>query len=243
MRSPAYRDFLIRAAEAKVLVNQAIASKSPETATALAKGAAILAAASLERYVNDFLAALCRTTAVENWADLSEGQKRYLAFQIAQRVRLVARRLGSNKKRDVGDTARGRLSDVLTEGAAAFLNPSSWNHHRSYGMFMDGAAEPERLDSVLRLFLTEEKGFFDVVAERGRDRGAMVIALKGLIGARHQVAHALVGPTVGPTDTRVWLHLIRVLVREIEAILWEARAASGDVAGCQPTLAANPVVT
>lgn len=201
-------------------MQQALDASTPEAAGALAKGAAVLTAASLERYVNDFLSALCRMTAVEEWSHLSEGQQRYLAFQIAQRVRSVALRLATRRRRDVTDRARARLSNALQEGVAAFANPSTWKHHRAYGMFMDGAAEPARLDSTLRLFLPEDIGFFDAVAERGRDRGAMATALEGLIDARHRVAHALVGPTVGPNDIRLWLRLMRVLVREIETVLW-----------------------
>jgi len=222
MRSNAYRDFLVRAGEARYLVNGAIAASSPEAASALAKGAAVLTAASLERYVNDFLRALCKSTAQTSWSELSEGQKRYMSFQIAVRARMAAARLSRSSERDVSESARSKFSKVLAECSAAFENPSLWGHHRDYGMFMDGAAEPTRIDKNLRLFIPGGRGFLEALEERGRDRITVVTALQGLIDARHGVAHALTGVAVGPNDVRVWLRLTKLLVRDIEAILWTA---------------------
>jgi hypothetical protein len=181
----------------------------------MAKGAVVLTAASLERYVNELLAEKCRSLQVADWNSLSEGQKQYLSYQMAQRARGASLKLA--KRRDLSGRARERLKKAVTDCVDGFNTPSSWTHHRDYGMFMDGAAEPDRIDGTLRLFIPTGQGIFDLAEARGRDRAALATALSGLVDARHRVAHALPGASPGPTDSRVWLVLTRVLVREIEA--------------------------
>lgn len=224
MHSPAYRDFLVRASEATLLARAAAAADSPDRASALAKGSAVLIAAALERYINDFLRALCLRINQSSWDELSEGQQQYMAYQIASRVRVSSARLVRKESRDTSPRARARLRRTVEDAMAAFADPSSWQYHRTYGMFMDGAAEPDRIDGVFGSFLQGDVGFFDVIASRGRDRGAIATAIAGMIEARHGVAHADATVSIGPDDVRLWLRLTRLLVRETEAILWSASA-------------------
>ena len=221
MRSLAYRDFLQRSSEARLLIRKAAAAMSPREASALSKGAVVLAAASLERYVNEVLGEKCRTISASSWPELTDGQRQYLAYQIASRARAVSERLTRREtdKRDLSESSISRLEASLKECLAAFDNPSTWSRHRDYGPFMEGAAEPARIDGTIRMFLPTGTGLFDFAASRGRDRAALATALTALIDARHRVAHALQGQDPGPGDVRVWLVLAFILVREIEEVV------------------------
>jgi hypothetical protein len=220
-RSLAYRDFASRASEARLLAVKAANAETPSIAAALAKGATVLTAAALERYVNDFLSERCKRIDSSTWAELSEGEQRYLAHQMAVHVQGKARPLVSKRRRDLSEPKRSNFTKALEDALAALKKPRLWSRHRDYGLFMTGAAETRKLDSALSPYLASGERIFDRIAARGVDRKALTTALEGLIDARHRVAHAVSGPPISPRDIVVWLSLARVLVRQIEAIIWK----------------------
>lgn len=217
MRSAAFGDYAVRMRECRFVIKRAVNSADPSEAVALAKGAAVLAAAALERYVNDVVVELCSRLNAQSWDELTEGQQRYLVRQMARRLypssRAIFRRADDSERR------RRRLRTAVSECASAMATPSSWPHHVEYGMFMDGAAEPSRVDQTLRMFDDRGRSVFAFVEARGKDRRALAAALQGLIEARHKAAHALAGTFPAPSDVRVWIGLSTILAREIEAYL------------------------
>lgn len=215
MPSPAYSDFLVRVAEARYLMRRALEAPTPEVAGTFAKSSIVLAVAALERYVNDLYKHLCARVAVEEWAKLTEAQQRFMAYQIGKRLVPHVRRVAIEKSVEL--KYRERLRRVVDMGSEAFQKPVSWSgNFVPYGMFMDGAPEPERIAKTLEQLSDSQEGLFKHLETRGRDRSAICVALTGMIDTRHRVAHAISGPSPGPEDVRRWIVLASVLVREIE---------------------------
>lgn len=215
MSSVAFGDYSVRMREVSLLLDRAKREAEPVMSVALAKGAAVLAAAALERYVNDVVENLCKQITAKTWEQLPEGQKRYLAFQIARRLYTTSRSVF--RKGDSSPKARKKLARAVREASAAFTDPSQWSYHRAYGMFMDGAAEATRVDHTLKAFDDTGRGLLDFIEGRGGDRGAVVVALKSLVDTRHSAAHALPGSTASTKDIRQWVRLSLVFARHIEA--------------------------
>jgi hypothetical protein len=217
MLSAAYRDYASRMVEPRVLVRDALEAREATRAAALSKGAAVLAAAALERYINEVIVELCGKVAATEWKDLTEGQQRYMARQISRALYVPVRAV--HRKGEDTRSRRDRLQKVVQRCATGFDDPSSWKHSAEYGLFMDGAAEPEKIQAALRDFDSGGRKLFDFVDQRSGDRAAIARSVSSLITARHQAAHALRGVASGPTDVRAWIVLSLILVRHIEAYL------------------------
>ena len=176
-----------------------------------------MAAAALERYVNDVVLELCSKLTAATWDELTEGQQRYMARQLARSLYFKSRKI--HRKNEVTEKTRTALRKAVATCEAAFASPAGWKHSAEYGMFMEGAAEPAKVDTTLRMFDDADRSLFAFVAGRGRDPGALARALSSLIKARHDAAHALKGTPPGPKDVRLWIVLSFSLVREVEAFL------------------------
>lgn len=218
MPSTAYVDFVARMKEPSVLARNAMSTTDAVFAAALSKSAAVLAAAALERYVNEIIHEYCSKISATAWTGLTEGQKRYMSRQIARAVYAPARRI--YRRADDGEARREKLRKIVARSASAFNDPSTWTHATAYGLFMDGAAEPARIQSTLKEFDPSARNLFDFVETRTRNRAAIARSLTSLIDARHAAAHAKPGTSApGPADVRSWMGLGLVLVRQIEAYL------------------------
>jgi len=217
MSSNAYGDFATRLREPLLLIRDSLAAVDAVRATALSKGASVLAAAAVERYVNDVVIELCSKLAAATWEELTEGQQRYMARQLARSLYAPVRRI--HRKGELTAKRRAKLRAVVAQCEAAFGSPAMWQHVPEYGVFMEGAAEPERVAATLRIFDGDGRSLFAFAAGRGLDSGALARALTSLIDARHQAAHANKGTVPGPTDVRIWILLSLVLVRQVEVFL------------------------
>src|SRR5262245_8572606 len=85
MSSDAYKDYSQRLGDAVYLVRMALTARSPAHGVTLAKGAVVLAAAALERYIAD----VCNefvTRLPEEWSSLSVGQQQYVVRAMADRL-------------------------------------------------------------------------------------------------------------------------------------------------------------
>lgn len=219
MRSPPYLDFCIRLREAVLLVRVAKRSNEPVMATACSKSAAVLVAAALERYVNDALDLACRSIDVEAWDELPTGVQSFLVAQIARRLREATKSIQSPVDAMKGP-AGSRVRAAVRDASQAFDNPSSWRHLPQFGMFMDGAALPDRLNGLLRDFRPDGKQLFERLQERGLDRGVFGRSLTDLIDTRHAAAHAIPDRSPpSPNDVSAWVSITFRLVREIEVYL------------------------
>lgn len=218
MRSPAYADYLIRLREAIELVRLGLKSENAVAASACAKGAAVLGAAALERYINDAIRQACQRLKTSKWEELAEGQQQYLTKQMAARLGDMS----SDFPPDASEKRRGRLKALLDQCIGAFQNPATWPHLPEFGMFVEGLQEPARINALLRTFHPKGDNFLDGLTQRGRDKNALTAGLSGLIDARHTAAHALPdGPSPSPKDSQAWLVQSFSLAREIDAYLAE----------------------
>ncbi len=218
MQTGAFRDYTYRFREAVLLLRIALLSSIPATASAAAKGATVLAAAALERFINDAINQACRRISARSWDDLPEGQKKYLC-------QLMARRMSNASQvvLDANDTFAKKQQSfrkATEECLEGFSDPSAWDHHPEYGLFSDAKAEPDRLDRILRNFDPQDRSFYEFLSGDVSQRAEYLNALKQLIDARHGVAHALPASTPPwPTDVKSWLVASFWLARRIEAFL------------------------
>ena len=141
--SAAFVDYQERFRGASVLLRVALDAIEPLLATWASKGAIVLAAAAAERFMNDALRSACQRVQIDSYELLSEGQQAYLCTQIARKIASFDREDG-----DVfvfNSDRRSRLIAAIGECKSAFENPSGWTHVQEFGMFMDGAAAPEKV--------------------------------------------------------------------------------------------------
>jgi hypothetical protein len=217
MASAAYRDYRVRYEEVRIALEEALAAVDPVRSTAFSKSAVVLAAAALERYVNDVVFEAYKALRVATWEELTEGQQQYMATQFAGLLYRPARKI--YKRNDATGRLRTRLRQVVTQCMGGFTAPDTWPHKGQYGVFLKGAAEPDRIDRTLRLCDGRGRSLFNFAEARGKDRRALATGLQGLIDARHNAAHALHGSAPSPTDVRSWIKMSLELVREIEVFL------------------------
>jgi hypothetical protein len=217
MPSVAYSDYTQRLKEPFYLIRGAIAASESLSAGAMAKGASILSAAALERYMNDVIVEQCEAVKVDSWTELSEGQKRYFARAVARPLYVAARAVRVDRGANV--SKRDKLRGLTSKGSLAFERPATWDEFPRFGVFMKGAASPEKIDRFLMMFDPQGRSFSQFLAARNRDRRSLFIGLTELIRARHTAAHAKQGTHPGPVDIRDWMVLSWRLTREIEAYL------------------------
>lgn len=218
MRSPAYHDFCIRLKEAIFVVRRALGSNSAPEAAAFSKSATVLIAAALERYVNEVLNHAYSRLHVSTWDELPDFAQRHLVGQIAMRLRPTIEAVDSSAS--VTKSRCRKLRELIEEAAGALSDPSSWPHSPEFGMFMDGAAAPDKINAVLRGFNAEGKTLFEFLAGRGWDLAFLGRALTDLVDARHAVAHAIPDRAPpGPKDSSRWGVVAFIIVRGIESYL------------------------
>lgn len=220
-RSEAYGDYRTRLRQATRLLRHGKASSDATLAAACSKGAVVLAAAALERFMNDVIAEACRRLNVATWAELSEGHRTYFADQMARRLR---RRV--NAILDEGgaklESERTKLQKAVALCTEAFSDPSKWPHSTEFGMFMDGAAAPNKINGILRSVHRQGADFFTRLENHPLGKSVFLSGLTELIDARHAAAHALPDRAdPSPGDAQAWLILSFWLAREIDIYLDE----------------------
>ncbi len=183
MKSGAYRDYVIRLQEAIALLRIALNSTDVKHAGAAAKGATVLAAAALERFVNDALYQACKRISASKWEELAVGQQRYLAQQMARRALSAAQCLldaGSNWEKKSESFRK-----VVEECIEGSRNPSAWAHHLEYGLFSEASTEPGRLDRIIRNFDPKDRSFYDRLDTFPTGRAPFLNALQQVTIPRH----------------------------------------------------------
>jgi len=217
MGSFAYGDYSQRMREAVLLIRNALESKSPIVASATTKGAAILAAAALERYMNDVVVEECRKLKVSQWSELTEGHKRYLTRQIA---RLLYKHSSDARRNRGEEGARDKLRNSVGDCERAFQSPQTWPNFPAFGAFMKGQASAEKIIKLLKMFDAHNRDFGQFLRTRGADVRALFTGLTQLVNTRHAAAHALRGTTQpSPRDVQTWIVLSWRLTRQVEAYL------------------------
>ena len=223
-RSEAYGDYRTRFKQATRLLKQGKASSDATLAAACSKGAVVLAAAALERFMNDAIAQACRRLDVKNWDELSDGHKAYFADQMARRLRWRIVAILDDKKNL--ESERTKLKNTAQLCVDAFRNPSTWPHSTEFGMFMEGSAAPSKINGILKSVHSEGADFFEQLSKHPIGRGTFVSGLTELIDARHAAAHALPDRAdPSPGDAQAWLVLSFWLARQIDRFLDEGTIA------------------
>ena len=218
MASEAYADSELRLSEAIALVRMALAAPDPVTASGCSKGAVVLAAAALERYMNDVLREAFRRLAVETYDELAEGYQSYLVSQIAQRLNQSVGAMPTDTV--LPQSKRDRFRREVAQAAEALQRPSAWSHPPTFGTFLHGAAVPERINAVLQRHDAEGRNLSAFLEANGADVAPAFHALTELIEARHSAAHALPDrPSPSPKDAQTWLVLSFRLTRNIDRFL------------------------
>jgi hypothetical protein len=230
-RSEAYGDYRTRLRQATRLLKHGKASADATLAVACSKGAVVLAAAALERFMNDVIAQACRRLNVPNWTQLSEGHKAYFVDQMARRLRWRVTAILDENKKGL-ESERMKLKNAVQLCADAFNDPRKWPHSTEFGTFMEGAAAPNKINGILRSVHSEGADFFERLEQHPTGKAVFLSGLTELIDARHAAAHALADradPSTG--DAQAWLVLSFWLAREIDVYLDEgtpqAPAADG----------------
>lgn len=218
----AYRGYKVRLREALVLTRCAFEASSrgdSVMASAASKGAVVLGAAALERFLADALDAYADATMPSKWKDLTVIARQRL-------LRQVARRLGARasvvwKRGDMGERAEKSLRRVLRESRNAMRDPSTWTDRKVFGILGDRPElEPARLVAVLEATHVGGVLVSEHFARVGVERGKLLGSLEQLVRSRHGAAHALANVTApGPTDVAAWLRSAFRLTRQVAAYL------------------------
>lgn len=219
LRSSAFLDYQQRFRGFVPLLRVAFDTRDPMLASASAKGAIVLAAAAAERYMNDALRQACHRLKVEEYDHLSEGQQAYICAQIARRIAIFDK--NDEMVSSFNADRRARLKAAIQECAEAFSKPSAWPHMPEFGIFMDGAAAPSKINSVIKDFDPGRGDLFSRLDARASGRAPFIRALTELIDARHNAAHAKPATDPGPSDAQSWIVSSYWLVRAIETMLNE----------------------
>jgi|GEM_PF-2651649 len=220
-RSEAYGDYRTRLRQATRLLKHGKASSDATLSAACSKGAVVLAAAALERFMNDVIVQACRKLNVATWAELSEGHRSYFVDQMARRLRSRVKAILEDDKKGL-ESERMRLKNTVQLCADAFDNPSKWPHSTEFGMFMEGTKAPKDINAILRSVHSQGADFFDRLEQHPRGKAAFVSGLTELINARHAAAHAIADRAdPSPGDVEIWLVLSFYLAREIDLYLDE----------------------
>lgn len=222
MVTAAFADYQQRFRGLTALLRAALEAEDPVLATASAKGAIVLAAAAVERFMNDALRQACQRMQVDRYDSLSESQQAYLSAQVARRIAMFDNEDGAIKSFNAD--RRQKLRAAIVECAEAFNNPSAWPHMPDFGMFMDGTGAPEKINAVIKDFDPERRSFFDELDRRPAGRAAFIRALTELVDARHNAAHAKPATDPSPSDARGW----------IVSSYWLTRAIEGYLRRCSP---------
>lgn len=218
MSSSALEDFDYRMREANRLIDTALGTLNPDEAATHAKCAVVLAAAALERYMNDVLAEACTQFAETDWESLSEGRERYLLRHMA--LEMVSRAGVFVDKTAPLPSDCGKLKKFITACGAALDDPSTWAYFREFGLFGEGTNAPDRIDGVLKAFDVQGRSFCDYIEDTGNDRRRILSGLTQLVDARHAVGHAIPGAQPpGPTDCREWLTCAEVIAALVDMFL------------------------
>jgi len=216
MSSPAYTDYVNRLREAISVLRLGLVSSDAVTASGCAKSATVLAAAALERFINDAIRNACQQLNVATWDQLAEGQQSYIAAQMATRLKDAADSCGI----DSTPSKRNAFRKTIELCLKGFDNPSTWPQQPDFGMFMEGIKEPDRINGILRSFDTKGRNLFSEIEKHGKDRAALAGGLTQLIDARHSAAHALQSSnSPSPKDAQVWIVQTFWLAREIDNYL------------------------
>lgn len=226
MATEAYGDYRQRLREPLVLLRLALDTSDIVMAAGCAKGSVILAAAAMERYMNDAVHKMCSGTVVENWPALSDGHKRYLARQMARRLADTAVPIAEGD--DLPEERKlAALQRIVADCSAALTNPSSWNYHVEFGLFRHGKGAADRITALLRQFSLTNRDPYEEIDEIGWDRSTFLRGLVQLIDARHAAAHALPATDApGPKDAQAWIVLSFWLVRRIDRFIEREIAAT-----------------
>src|SRR5690606_7435724 len=195
-------------------------SSDPLFAGAAAKGAVVLAAAALERFMNDAVRQACQRLRRSDFSTLSDAQKSYLCAQIARRVASFADDDGDYRR--FNESRRLALQSAIKECASAFEDPSTWQHIPDFGLFMDGAAAPDKVAAVLRDFSPEQDDVYVALDARPSGRATSLRALTQLVDARHDAAHAKSLTIPSPSDAQSWIVNSFWITRLVEAFLLKA---------------------
>ncbi|MBT9137171.1 MAG: hypothetical protein DDT34_02258 [Firmicutes bacterium] len=213
----AFLDYQERFRGATRLLRTASGSSDPMLATAAAKGAIVLAAAAMERFMNDALRESCQLSKSNSFDQLSESHQAYLCTQIARKIARFDTSEGEVKAFNANQ--RMKFRSALDESTQALANPSLWQHSPDFGMFMDGAGAPEKINAVIRDFDPEGHTFLNTLDARAPGKAALTRALTELVDARHNAAHAKTATDPSPSDAKTWIVSSYWVTRAIDAHL------------------------
>lgn len=219
-RSDAYLDYQERFRQASSLLIEAKASSDPVFAGAAAKGSIVLAAAALERFMNDAVRQACQRLRSNDYAALSDAQQSYLCAQITKRIANFLDEDGDYRR--FSEQRRVALRSAVVECSVAFTDPSTWQHIPDFGLFMDGAAAPDKIAAVLRDFAPNNADVYAPLDGRTLGRATALRALSQLVDARHDAAHAKSMSIPSPSDAQSWITNSFWIARLVEVFLTDA---------------------
>ncbi len=221
--SLAFMDYQQRFRSVATLLRAALRSQDPLFASASSKGAIVLAAAAAERFLNDVLRQACQRVRADRYDQLTDGQQAYLCAQVAHRIQLILA-----PSEDIGSfklVRRDKLISTVSECAEAFRKPSTWVHLEDFGLFLDGAAAPAKINAVIRDFDPNRGSFFDSLESKKAGKSEFVRSLTELIDARHNAAHAKPSIDPSPSDAKNWIVSSFWLMRAVEVRISEVETA------------------
>lgn len=213
----AFLDYQERFRGATSLLRTASAATDPQLATAAAKGAIVLAAAAMERFMNDAVREACQLSKWTSFDQLSESHQAYLCTQIARRIARFDTKDG--EVRAFNADQRQKFRGALDESMQALANPSLWQHSPDFGMFMDGTGAPDKINAVIRDFDPQRQSFLNTLDKRAPGKAAFTRALTELVDARHNAAHAKTATDPSPSDAKAWIVSSYWFTRAIDAHL------------------------
>lgn len=205
MQTAAYLDYSERLKEALLLVRLSLGDGADSRlAAALAKSAAVLATAALERFCDDVIFQACGRLRVKEWTKLSLGQQTYFIRRISRRLHQISEIVANSE--DGPKKKHEKLKNALSVCSEALVDPSKWEHHPASGLFIDGLSTADKLNATLRDFDDSAGDFYSSLDKTTVGKAGFLRAFQQLVDARHGVAHALPGVmNPGPKDVQGWV--------------------------------------
>jgi hypothetical protein len=217
-----YADYKIRLREPIQLARSALeasAASNQVLATAAAKGAVVLAAAALERFLADGVEEYVRHNTPSTWGGLAPLQREHLIRNIAYRMGRSSRRIWKTGNTHV--PAEMAFRTMLQSCIDALGDPTKWSQKPRFVMLGDKPSlEPARIEEILSKAHIHGVGCSNHIRATGSDPGPLYRSLSSLVESRHTVAHALTGRShPGPADAATWIRSSFRLARHIAAYL------------------------
>lgn len=216
-RSNAYADYLKRHRELTLLLSlgktSVTASHAQDSLTigvALARAIVVLLAGHIEAFFNSLLIE-CVCELPDNWGDMSQGQRKYLALRMTEE-------LFQNLNRDEAYGEHKQIEKLrgLIEKMYSWTNtPNQAMKSGAIGSLkgLYKGIAPDAIEVLLKRLHPDTKSFFEWIQIKGYDRSRIWTVLQQLVNERTEIAHGDLETQPTLSDARLYVITAAVVAR------------------------------